>query len=610
MSRARRLALSITIRAICFLLVAIVTGTLTAVPVSAERPGANPLSVPDTSSPRATLQGFLAVTDDIYTRWAKLLSDYGATRHLYPTPEERAEQKDILRTARTALRALDLSGISPVLRDTVSAERFLQLREILDRIDIPPFADIPDDAAMAGRLRKRWRLPNTEIDFVLIDQGPRAGEYLVSAETVDRLPEFYRRVENLPYKPGPGKLLNETFQSLSPARSKSNLDYFLSSPVGLSYVIPLSWMLRWPDWMRTPIGGEATWQWLGLAIAAVTAAGIVLTCHRLAKRARRRQDDESRPGWHSLLLPLGVIFVTAVLLPAAATVLRIGGLPRVVIAYSETAAFYLAAAWLVMAATGRFGDLIVGAEHLSIRSLDSQLIRLGTRFAGISIAIGLLISGADDLGFPAYSVIAGLGVGGLAVALAARDSIANLIGSMLIMFEKPFRVGHYIRLSGTEGTVEDVGFRSTRIRTLDTSVVSIPNNSIVNATVENRTLRPKRRERFFVGVRYDTPRHKLEEFIETIKTIIVEHESTDKDDFQVYLYNLAESSLEVMVIFNLFVADYSAELRARQEILMAIIGAAEDLEIAFAFPTRTLHVEGGPTQPPSLKASALLRSSS
>ena len=127
------------------------------------------------------------------------------------------------------------------------------------------------------------------------------------------------------------------------------------------------------------------------------------------------------------------------------------------------------------------------------------MIRLGVRFIGVVIAIGFLIEGANELGFPAYSVVAGLGVGGLAIALAARDSVANLFGSMLIMFEKPFRVGHFIRVSGSEGTVEDVGFRSTRIRTADNSLISIPNNSVVNATVENLSLRSMRRQRLFIG---------------------------------------------------------------------------------------------------------------
>src|SRR6202045_2856813 len=162
------------------------------------------------------------------------------------------------------------------------------------------------------------------------------------------------------------------------------------------------------------------------------------------------------------------------------------------------------------------------------------------RLAGITIALGLLIQGADELGFPAYSVLAGLGVGGLAVALAARDSLANLLGSMLIMIEKPFRVGHVIRVAGSEGTVEDVGFRSTRIRTPDNSLISIPNNSVVNATVENLSLRVMRRQRFFVQITYDTPRERVEELIAGLKQLITDHPLTNKTNFHVRFNNFSD----------------------------------------------------------------------
>jgi MscS family membrane protein len=246
--------------------------------------------------------------------------------------------------------------------------------------------------------------------------------------------------------------------------------------------------------------------------------------------------------------------------------------------------------------------VIVASEHLTLRSLDSQLIRLGTRLAGVVAAIAFLIRGADALGFPAYSVLAGLGVGGLAVALAARDSIANLLGSMLIMLEKPFRVGHVIRVGGSEGTVEDVGFRSTRIRTLDNSLISIPNNAVVNTTVENLSLRRMRRQRFFVQITYDTPRDKLVELIAGIRQVIIGHPLTHKDNLQVRLNNLADSSLDILVLFHLNVEDYAAELREREDILLQIMDLAKDIGVEFAFPTRTLHVETAASVPRDVRA--------
>jgi len=291
-------------------------------------------------------------------------------------------------------------------------------------------------------------------------------------------------------------------------------------------------------------------------------------------------------------MPIGILIVAAVLWPLLCMIIRIGDTPRIVIAVLETLVTYLTCAWLALVGGALVGEMIVGAEHLAIRSLDGQLIRLGVRLFGAVIAVGCLIKGADELGFPAYSVLAGLGIGGLAMALAAKDSLANLLGSMLIMFEKPFRVGDYIRLSGTEGTVEDVGFRSTRIRTLDNSLVSIPNDSVINTTVENLSVRPKRRQRFTLGVTYETPRATLEAFVEGIRTVILDHGETEKDNIQVSFNNLAESSLDILVIFHLLVAEYPSELRGRHEVLVGIMDLAERMGVSFAFPTRTLLIDG------------------
>jgi MscS family membrane protein len=165
---------------------------------------------------------------------------------------------------------------------------------------------------------------------------------------------------------------------------------------------------------------------------------------------------------------------------------------------------------------------------------------------------------------------------------------------MLIMFEKPFRVGHYIRLRGTEGTVEDVGFRSTRIRTMDNSLISIPNDTVINTPVENLSLRPKRRQRLTVGVTYDTPPATLEAFVAGIRKIILGHSLTDKDEIQVSFNDLAVSSLNILVIFHLKVTDYASELRGRHEILVRIMELAEEMGVSFAFPTRTLLIAGPP----------------
>ena len=221
---------------------------------------------------------------------------------------------------------------------------------------------------------------------------------------------------------------------------------------------------------------------------------------------------------------------------------------------------------------------------------------MGTRLIGLVAAVAILIKGGDELGIPAYSILAGLGVGGLAVALAAQSTIANLIGSLLIAIEKPFRVGHVVRISGSEGTVEDVGFRSTRIRTPDNSLVTIPSSAVVSTTVENLSVRTRRRQRFFVQVTYDTSRDKVEALVVGIRQLIVDHPLAEESTCQVRFNNFSESSLDILVIFNLAVADYTSELREREAILLRIMDLMNDHGVEFAFPTRTMHRSRAPMQ--------------
>jgi MscS family membrane protein len=566
-------------------LIAVLLGTATA----AKADDTYPLRPPDTSSPRATLQGFIAGGDDIYRRMKTVLLDYAQSGRLYLTAEERQQQLAALQQAPTLFRYLDLSRVPPVLIDTIATERALQLKEVLDRIDIPPFADIPDQAALTGQPLQRWRLPNTEIDIARVESGPRAGEFLVTAETVERLPEFYARVKQLPYKPGAGEQLNALYRQASHSQTATIYDALLSSPLGLSYLIPPRWLFSLPDWASVRLAGATTWQWLGLAVAVLLGVLVIWLGHRAA----RAQADEGAAGphWRAILLPLAIIFVAGLLVPLFDTMLRIGGTLRVAVEYARIGAFYLGAAWLVIVAAAELGEGIVGSERLTIRSLDDQLIRLGVRLVGVLVAIAILISGGDELGFPAYSVLAGLGVGGLAVALAAQSTIANLIGSLLIALEKPFRVGQLVRIGTTEGTVEDVGFRSTRIRTPDSSLVSIPSSTVVSSTVENLSLRTRRRQRFVVQVTYHTPREKLEQLIAGIRQLLADTPLVEADTYQIRLNNFAESSLDILVIFHLLAGDYSTELAEREAVLLRIIDVANHLGVAFAFPTRTLYVE-------------------
>jgi MscS family membrane protein len=231
-----------------------------------------------------------------------------------------------------------------------------------------------------------------------------------------------------------------------------------------------------------------------------------------------------------------------------------------------------------------------------VGSIDSQLIRLGLRLVAPILSITILVVGAQQLGIPAYSVIAGLGIGGIAVALAAKDSLANLIGSLLIMFEKPFRVGHWIKVDNTEGFVESIGFRSTRIRTFHNSLVSIPSNHLVNSTVDNMAMRKRNAVRTILHISYATPADKVEHFVAAIQQLIENHPNTYKKWFRVRFEDFAEYGLAILVNFLLEESDHQIEQVERQRILLDILKLAETMDIQFAIPPRLPPAEKLPGQ--------------
>ncbi len=223
--------------------------------------------------------------------------------------------------------------------------------------------------------------------------------------------------------------------------------------------------------------------------------------------------------------------------------------------------------------------------------MDDQLVVLVRKtLRVIVVGIGLVFV-LQNLSIDVTSLLAGLGIGGLALALAAKDTAANLFGSFTIFIDAPFYVGDWIKAAGVEGTVMEIGLRSTRVRTFSSSVVSVPNSMLATATIENFSRREYRRFSIRLGVGYHTTTEQLEAFVEGVRAIIAAHPETRKDYYEVHLVNFADSALEVMVYTFFTSTTWSDELAGKHQLLIAFKRLAEDIGVDFAFPTRTLHIE-------------------
>ncbi|MEM6641992.1 MAG: mechanosensitive ion channel family protein [Bacteroidota bacterium] len=240
-------------------------------------------------------------------------------------------------------------------------------------------------------------------------------------------------------------------------------------------------------------------------------------------------------------------------------------------------------------------------------TLDDQLVPLLRKtLKTFVIIIGTLFI-LDNLNVPILPLLTGLSIGGLAFALAAQDTIKNFFGSVMIFIDKPFQVGDWITANNVDGTVEEVGFRSSRIRTFRNSLIYVPNGRLADNTIDNHGLRKYRRFYTQIAITYDTPPELIEVFVKGLREIVEAHPNTWKDNYHVYFNDMSSSSLNIMFYIFFGVPTWGEELKARHEVLMSIVKLANEIGINFAFPTQTLHVEnlpGAPSLSPSYLSAA------
>ena len=207
------------------------------------------------------------------------------------------------------------------------------------------------------------------------------------------------------------------------------------------------------------------------------------------------------------------------------------------------------------------------------------------------VAFGAILV-ARSLTFDVASILAGLGIGGVAVALAAKDTISNLFGSVTVIIDRPFQIGDYVSLEkNLEGTVEQVGFRSTRLRTPNNSLVTLPNSVLANMAIDNYGMRRVRRYKTFLHLEYATPLVKIEEYCERIRYLIQLNPLIQKDNAIVSLYEMNTSSLDIMLTVFFITDDYKVELDERHKFIYEILKIAEQIDVKFAYPTQTLLIE-------------------
>ncbi len=470
--------------------------------------------------------------------------------HLYYLQSDSYEPD---KAARTLYADLD---------STTRVKRAIMLKQVYDGMGLYVNLDrIPRDSFYTDSLSKQFIYKPFPLELPEIYVQRIGGKWYYSPESVQAIPRLHKEVY----------------------------------PLGADFFVRL-----FPKVGHEQFLGLFVWQYLGMLIVFL----VLILLHQVLSRAlqplvSRLTRSKLYPNLISGELAFKVArYVSLLLLTVLARwSVPMLQLPILVSAFVITGLrIFITVFWMMLGL--RLWDvlmLFVGNKIKRTESrMDDQLLPLLHKMGQIAVVVLAVIQVLYIMDVNVTAIIAGLSIGGLALALAAQDTVKNFIGSLMIFVDRPFQVGDWVEVDGFSGEVVEVGFRSTRLRLLDSSMVSIPNGNMANMSVINRGVRVYRLMNVTLGITYDTPVRKIEAFIAGLRQIIEEHPATNKENYYVHLTTLADSSINILFRVPLLITTYAEELKYKEEILFAIIRLADQLEVSFAFPSTSVYVEKMP----------------
>jgi MscS family membrane protein len=358
------------------------------------------------------------------------------------------------------------------------------------------------------------------------------------------------------------------------------------------------------DWIPEPLlrmgpWGLAYWQWIGSVLALLVAiiGGrfvahiLVWVAARLAARTDTKWDDELLVRLARPLRLLGIVIAARLLLPALELPEGTAhSVKRVLLA-----AFGVALVWCI----ARLIDVVIAnlgrAPWAASRPASRGLLALAARTLKFVLLVIAIISFLSALGLPIAGLVAGVGVGSIAIAFGAKQTVENLFAAFALGIDQPLREGDFIRTdSGVLGTVEAVGLRSTRVRTPDRTIVSMPNARIADSRIETFGLRDRCRMEARFDLHYATTAAQLRDILARLEKRLREHSKTYQDELVVKLVGLGDSGFQVEIQSWFDSSDFNAFRDWRQEMLIGFVEIIEQAGSKLAYPTRALQVEALP----------------
>ena len=463
-----------------------------------------------------------------------------------------------------ALATLDLSFLPEHLRRVEGPILADYLLQIIDRAGFLVWQEIPNDP---GRITPYVHyihpLGSVVIERVAGDDG-QPDRWLFSAETLQSAPVLFNAIQDLPLAEGLGEVepLTDFF------RAREDIRAFFPVLLHRDFLLE-------------------NWQWMAIFLTLFFAVlGAWIVARLVVMIIARVAGAEAKGGfeWPTRVFVAGAVlqFVLGKLGIAQSGLGAVGQ----AIAVLTT----IGLALLLYRMVDLVGGFFIRKAESTVGYIDEIVSSLATGIAKLVVVVAGVFVCADIVGLPYEGVITGLGVGGVAIAFASRDTVSNMLGGMLLMADRPFKRGDLVETEGQWATIEDVGLRSTRLRTFDDAQLIIPNAQLSDRAIVNWGKRLRRKVAFDIALTYDTPREKLDRFVERLKEVYAEQPRADAKECYIGLRTFGSSSIDIEFWGYFKVYGYEAHVRARHAFIGDVIDLAKQLGVSFAFPTRTVHM--------------------
>ncbi|WP_039984973.1 mechanosensitive ion channel family protein [Vibrio owensii] len=509
-----------------------------------------PLAPPDLSSPQKALTSFETLVSQANQQLTEIIED--------PTKNTEPNRQHIYALFDKATQAFDLSKVPESSQNRVAIESVMLMKEILDRAPPLDLSLIPDSNKL-----ERWQIPETGLE--LIKQAD--GQYRFSEQTVHGLYSDYLLVKHLP------------------SHSDADLDYYQYYSLSAGRLIPPTWfhlVETLPSVFMLEYGDQAIWQWLGLVLS------LSLTISALALLYNHIHSPISKA-------ICAVITLSGFLYLADYQLNLTGILMSTLNVITELICWLLLSqvAYLLIYKTCR---LLMSKQRTNTTLRQSLTQIIGT-LLGSMAAIACLGYGLNRLGVPVYGIVTGLSLGGMAIALAIRPTMENLIGGVILFLDKSLSVGDYCQIGSQSGVIEQIGVRSTRIRAKDRTQITIANGDLIKREIINYSRRDRYPFKATIGLRYETSMSQLQSITEKITSLLKEHPDVLDSPLRVHFSAFNAYSLDIEILAHLNTTNRETFLNLQQELLILIekIITAEGAQ--FAFPSSTTYLATDTLQP-------------